>query len=80
MTREEILAKVRLAFHESFGTEAALVVAEAIPEQIPGWDSLGHATLVVSLEKVFELTFEIDDLMAMESVAAIVEIVSRKIA
>ena len=55
-----------------------LVTEDAAPEQIPGWDSLGHAELVGALEAEFGLSFDVDEIMDMENVAAIVRIVSEK--
>jgi acyl carrier protein len=52
---------------------------EATPNQIPGWDSLGHASLAATLEQVFNVSLDIDDLMAMEDVRSVVEVLQRKL-
>ena len=75
---EDILKQVRGAFTQAFNCDPTLVTVEATPEQIPGWDSLGHVGLVAALETVFELSFDVDEIMDMENVAAIVRIISEK--
>ena len=75
---EDVLKQVRAAFTQAFQCDPALVIREAGPEQIPGWDSLGHAELVGALESEFALSFDVDEIMDMENVAAIVRIVSEK--
>jgi acyl carrier protein len=50
------------------------------PSDVPTWDSMGHVTLASSLEKEFGVTFDIDDLMAMENVREICKIVHSKLA
>ena len=66
------LPKIQAAFHEALGTDASAVTIESTPDDIPGWDSLGHVALASELEKQFNVSFSIDELMSMESVKAIV--------
>jgi acyl carrier protein len=77
---QELLEKVRHAFHASFGTDPETVVPGAGPDDIPGWDSLGHAVLTTSLEEALGASFDIDELMAMEDVSAILRIAAGKLA
>lgn len=79
MEKEAILAIVKTVFKESFGVDPAIIRFGAKPEDIPGWDSLGHATLTSNLEKKLNVTFDIDELMDMENVDAIINIISKKI-
>lgn len=46
--REESL--VRQALADCFGVDPALITAETSPDDIAGWDSLGHTTLLLRLE------------------------------
>jgi acyl carrier protein len=75
-----LLEKVRQAFHAAFGTDPATVVPGAGPDDIPGWDSLGHAVLTSHLEDALGTAFDIDELMAMENVSAILGIAAGKLA
>ena len=52
---------------------------ETEPDDITQWDSLGHATLVHSLEREFNIRFEIDELMALENVRQVLEVVRGKL-
>jgi acyl carrier protein len=79
VTDNEIISQVRQAFKEAFGTPEEVVSVGATPSDIAGWDSLGHAKLTACLEKVFNITFDIDELMAMEDVATIVDIMRNKL-
>ncbi|MCP5055406.1 MAG: acyl carrier protein [bacterium] len=72
---DEILEGVRKAFADAFETPPEKVTLEAEPDDIEGWDSLGHVELVGKLEEVFGVSFEVDDIMEMETVAAIQRIV-----
>ncbi|MFA7402901.1 MAG: acyl carrier protein [Pelobacteraceae bacterium] len=79
MQEQGLLDTIRSGFKDAFGTEPSLVTIDSKPEDIPGWDSLGHAVLTTSLEKIFNVSFDIDELMAMEDVAAIVEVMQNKL-
>lgn len=48
-------------------------------EDTPEWDSLGHMQMVSALTKEFGVEFDIEEVMAMETVARIKEIVSAKL-
>ena len=74
-----ILLKTQAAFRESFGVEAQAVTLDTGPTTVPGWDSMGHLTLATHLEQAFGVSFDVDELMEMESVQAIVRIVQRKL-
>jgi len=55
------------------------ITLETEPDDIPQWDSLGHATLACSLEREFNIGFDLDELMALENVREIVRIVHGKL-
>jgi len=76
---EELLEKVRSAFKSSFGVDPQTITINTVPRDIPAWDSMGHVTLASSLEQAFGLTFDVDDLMAMENVKEICRVVQSKL-
>ncbi len=48
-------------------------------EDTPDWDSLGHMKMVSALSREFRVEFDIEEVMAMETVAAIKNIVTKKL-
>ncbi len=52
---------------------------ETSASDIPGWDSVGHLSLASNLEQIFEISLDVDELVEMEDVRAIVHIVSAKV-
>jgi acyl carrier protein len=76
----DVLTQVRQAFKSSFDVEPDSINLKTTPAQIPAWDSVGHLTLVGNLESAFGISLEVDELMAMESVEAIVRIIEKKTA
>jgi acyl carrier protein len=75
----EVLTKVQSAFKSAFDIDPASITLNTTPEDVPAWDSMGHVTLATSLEQVFGLTFDVDDLMQMETVREICKVVETKL-
>ena len=79
LNNEEILGKVRSAFKSAFDIDPQAISIDTVPSDVSAWDSMGHVTLATSLEQAFGLTFDVDDLMAMENVKEICRIVQSKL-
>jgi acyl carrier protein len=74
-----VLIKVQEAFRVAFDVDPQSVTMETQASDIPNWDSVGHLSLAASLEEVFGLSLDVDDLMEMESVREIVRIITPKL-
>ncbi|MFZ1903838.1 MAG: acyl carrier protein [Steroidobacteraceae bacterium] len=77
---DDLLARVQKAFHGAFDVDPQSISVDTQPDDVPGWDSMGHVTLASSLEREFAISFDVDELMAMENVREIIRIVKAKIA
>ena len=76
---EELLGKVRAAFKSAFDIDPQTITIDTVPTDVSAWDSMGHVNLASSLERTFGLTFDVDDLMAMENVREICRVVQSKL-
>jgi acyl carrier protein len=76
---DELLGKIRGAFKSAFDIDPQAVTLNTVPGDISAWDSMGHVTLASSLEQTFGMTFDVDDLMAMENVKEIYRVVQSKL-
>ncbi len=75
----DILDKIQEAFHKAFGVDAQMVSLETTPSEVPAWDSVGHLELASTLEQSFGINLDVDDLMEMENVRAIVRVIKSKL-
>ena len=75
-----VLEKVQEAFKTAFGVDPQSVTLETKADDVPGWDSVGHLSLAATLEETFGISLDVDDVMEMENVSAIVRIISTKLA
>jgi acyl carrier protein len=77
--QDSLLPRVQDAFERAFQLDPASITLDTEPDDIPQWDSLGHATLAYSLEQEFNIRFDIDELMALENVREILRVVRGKL-
>ena len=55
------------AFKESFEIEQSDLKDELEYNTIETWDSIGHMQMIAELEDVFEISFEMDDIIDFSS-------------
>jgi acyl carrier protein len=70
--------KIKAAFAESLNYSGDLFSGAIGPEDVSGWDSLGHLRLVAALQDQFGIEFEVDEIMRMENVAAIKSVLAER--
>jgi acyl carrier protein len=69
--------KVEAVFKEVLKVDPQKHRAALIYNQIPGWDSVAHMTLVAGLEEAFNCMLEMDDILDMSSYDKAVEIMAK---
>ncbi len=78
MTNNEIKEKVIHILAVIFDMQPAKISPETSAKTLARWDSLNQIKLTVALEEEFDLEFEPEEIAAMISVKAIVDIISGK--
>ncbi|MCR5590425.1 MAG: acyl carrier protein [Lachnospiraceae bacterium] len=79
MTHEEIMEKVREIFREVFDDETLAVNDSTNSSDIEDWDSLEHITLVVSMEKEFNMKFDLKEVNKLANVGEMVDLIASKL-
>jgi acyl carrier protein len=64
-------------FVEAFAIEASQVTPKLAYQSIPQWDSVGHMTLVASIETAFDISLDTDEIIDMSDVGKAVEILQK---
>ena len=65
-------------FRDVFDDEQLQLRDELSPETLEAWDSLGHIRLISALEDELQLSFTLDEIEAMNSVAKILAVLADK--
>ena len=79
MTREEIMEKVNEIFRDVFDDEDLIITDSTNSDDIEDWDSLEHISLIISMEKEFNLKFDIKEVNKLENVGQMVDMIREKL-
>jgi acyl carrier protein len=70
-------ADLKLLIADLFKCDPSEVTDSTGPGDIPGWDSLGHVTLMTEIQRRFHKHVPIEDAIEVESVADLARILER---
>ena len=70
--------RIAEAFSAVFQLSPEQVTDALSPQDVAGWDSLGHMRLVTQLQELFGVEFEVDEVMRMENVAEIKKVLAAR--
>ena len=79
MTREEVFERLNEIFRDVFDDESITVEEETTADDIEDWDSLEHIALIVSMEKEFNMKFDIKEVNSLENVGEMIDLIKRKL-
>ena len=68
---------LRRVFADTFKVSLDAVVPEASPENVAAWDSMGHLRLVTAIETQFAVRLTMEQVLAIDSFAALYRIVAK---
>lgn len=79
MSREEVLKKVNEIFVDAFDMEDLVINYDTVSSDVEGWDSLMQMNLIEMIEDEFQIQFDMDEIVGMENVGAMVDIIMSRI-
>lgn len=79
MTREEVMSKVQDIFRDVFDDDSLIITDATNSGDIEDWDSLEHIALIVSMEKEFDMNFDIKEVAKLENVGGMVDMIMSKL-
>lgn len=78
MNNSEILEKIAAILADVLDKEKILLKMETVSEDVNGWDSLTHVSLLAMIEAEFKIKFTLTEMAEMKTVGNMVEIVDKK--
>ncbi|MEA4804370.1 acyl carrier protein [Acetobacterium wieringae] len=79
MKRKDIFDKVEVVFRDVFDDENLNISEDTNSEDIEDWDSLEHINLIVAMETVFKLKFNITEVAELKNVGEMIDLIEYKI-
>ena len=75
---DEIYPKLTELFREVFDDDTLVATPTLTAKDVPGWDSLMHVRLMVSVERMFHIRISAAEIGKMQSVGDLAELIARK--
>ena len=79
MTREEIFNGVQDIFRDIFDEDELIIEDKTNSDDIDEWDSLNQINLVCAIEKEFKINFNLEELMELKDVGAMIDLMLEKL-
>jgi acyl carrier protein len=77
MTQTDILAKLQPIFDGVF-LDAVTVTAELSAKDVAEWDSLTHISLLVAIEKAFNVRFRVGEVENAQNVGQLADLILKR--
>lgn len=80
MTREEIVSKLTVIFHEVFNDNAIVLNDGMTANDVDSWDSLTHMLMITKVEEDFGIKFKLRELNKLKQVGDLISVIESKLA
>ncbi|PWT26055.1 methyltransferase domain-containing protein [Butyrivibrio fibrisolvens] len=77
MNKTDILDKLQEIFRDIFGNPSLIINEKTNQNDIDGWDSLTHITILEAVQDEFALSFSLEEMIELNDVRKIVDIIIR---
>ena len=77
MNQTEVLAKLQAIFDDIF-LEPPKLTPELTAKQVPEWDSLLHISLLLAVEKAFNIRFRVGEVEGTKTVGEFADLIARR--
>jgi acyl carrier protein len=77
MTQAEILAKLQPVFDDVF-LEPPKLTPQLTAREVPEWDSLLHISLLLAVEKAFNIRFRVGEVEGTKTVGEFADLIGRR--
>jgi acyl carrier protein len=79
VTASIVEERLKPLFQEAFpDAEVDQIGPDTVADDVFGWDSMAHVTLIVSIEEEFGVRFEPDEITGFSNVGELIEMIARK--
>lgn len=76
---KNIKERMQNVFRDFFDDDRLVIFDEMTAQDVEGWDSLTHVSLVLDIEKEFGIEFTTEEITRVENVGAFIRLVESKL-
>lgn len=79
MNKEEVFLKVTEIFKDVFDDDTIELTDATTSEDIEGWDSIMHITLIGAIEMEYKIKFTMKEVVSIKNVGEMVDLIIQKL-
>ncbi|NTV05247.1 MAG: acyl carrier protein [Chlorobiaceae bacterium] len=79
MIKEKIKNRITEVFKDVLDDDSIELFRETTAENIEAWDSLSHISIIVAIEKEFNIKFDLKDIMQLQNIGEFIDLIEQKI-
>ena len=79
MEKDEIRNKLTEIIRDILDDETILLSRKTVAKDIEDWDSLAHISIIVAIEKEFNVKFDLYDIKRLQNVGDMIDLIEVKI-
>jgi acyl carrier protein len=79
MTEDQVFEVVREAVHARFGAPKGTITRGTIASDVPGWDSVNYAALLMELENLLGCELPVEQLFGVENLGELCDEINRTV-
>ena len=76
---QKILTEIQSIVHKVINDEKIFLKMDSIASEINGWDSLAHIRILVSIEKLYSIKFNLSEMQNLKDISEFVRLIKQKI-
>jgi acyl carrier protein len=76
--QNDTMARLALLFREVFNDPDLTIAPSTTADDIAGWDSMTHISLIVAVEQDFDVHFKASEMDGMQDVGELVRLIDAK--
>ena len=76
--KKNILKRIHPIFHEVFENKRIKLKFSSSSKNISGWDSLAQINLIIGIEQIFKIRFNVSELSNLKNVGEMVDLIINK--
>lgn len=78
MDKNEVISRLTEVFRDVFDDEEIVLSRATTADDIEGWDSLEHISLIAAVEKAFKIRFTMREVSGMKNVGEMIDILAER--
>lgn len=79
MNKEQVMEKMTEIFRSVFDDDEIMLSDETNADDIEDWDSLEQINLVVNMEKIFKVEFNLEEVNQLQNVGEMANMIVKKL-